>query len=388
MAGLEARLTPRGAGRWGGAAFLAVWLTFWAAGEGFVLWILIAGGWSLVTGQPPGPGRAPLELAPALTAGVFLTGWLAFWTLGGLMAGHEFFRLTWSADRLLARADGLQVKRRVGPFTKTRFVPRHTLRGIARIEAHTTVQAETTGGLVELTRNGTPAEQAALIAALAAELRLPAADRLPPVLPTAWREVVAPEGGAVLVKDPAVRRKTALVMGIIALPLTWVALVVAREAWIKPSLGAVAAILAAVAGFALWGAVRLTWARDEWRLEPGQLVRLRRFGSHRREIFTGTALRLTEGTDSDGDRWFRLDLRNDQGATDQVLHQMNDPTEPRQLGQWLAARTRVPFADEATAEMRARTEAKSAALQAEQLRRLREWLGGWVRSLPGFGRRQ
>ncbi|MBL9216478.1 MAG: hypothetical protein JNG83_13460 [Opitutaceae bacterium] len=387
MAGWEARLKPRAADRWGGAPFLGVWLVFWVLGEGFALWILIAGGWALVTGQPPGPGRAPLEPAPALLTGGFLLAWLAFWTLGGLLAWHEFLRLTWSEDRLVARSDGLELARRVGPFTRRRFLPRDGLRGFFRVEAHTAVQAETTGGTVELTRNGTPAEQERLIAVLTAELRLPAPERLPPVLPADWRELRVPEGGEVIVRSPDGRRTAARVMWLIALPLAWGALALMREAWDRPSYGAAAAMLTVVAGLAVWGAVRLTWAREEWRLEPGRLVRQRRFGSRVREGFVGVGLRLAESTDGDGDRWFQLELLGPGDAVHPLRRQMHDPTEPRQLGQWLAARLRLLFEDRATPAAIARAEAEKAAWQAEQRRLLRQWLGEWIRQLPGFRRR-
>lgn len=381
MAGLEARLTPRGTARWGGVAFLSLWLCFWTLGEVLVAWILLRGGWALFTGEPPGPGREPLALGPSLFAGVFMLAWLVFWTFGGLMAWHEWFRLVWSGDRLLARSDGLEVFNRIGPFTRRRWLPRDTLRGLFRIEAHGLVQAETGGGVVELTRNGTPAQQARLITALTAELRLPDPALLPPLLPDEWRELRSPEGDAVLVKNPAPRRTAARVMWLIALPLTWAALTLLREAWLKPNLGAAAAILAAVAGFALWGAVRLTWARAEWRLEQNRLIRQKRFGQRRREIFTGTALRLSETTDSDGDPWFKLELR-DSGDRAQSLYEIaHDPTTPRQLGRWLATRTGLPFEDQATPEARART----AAEKEEVARLAREWIGDWVRSLPGLG---
>jgi hypothetical protein len=388
MAGLEARLTPRGASRWGSVAFFSVWLLFWTLGEVLVAWILLRGGWALLTGEPPGPGREPLAVGPALFAGVFMLAWLAFWTLGGIMAWHEWFRLVWSSDRLVARSDGLELERRVGPFTRRRRLPRDTLLGFFRIGAHTAVHAETTTGTVELTRNGTPAEQAQLIAAFTAELQLPAADSRPPALPAAWREVRAPEGGEVLVKNPAARRTAARVMWLIALPLTWAALTVLREAWLKPSLGAAAAILAAVAGFAVWGAVRLTWAREEWRLEKGRVVRQRRFGQRRREQFTGLVLRLAESTDSDGDHWFKLTALDAAGGSHRLSEEIHDPTGPRQLGRWLAARAGLPFEDLSTPEERARTAAEKAVWEAEQRRILREWLGDWVRSLPGFGRRR
>jgi len=85
--GLEATLRPPGMQRFTGAGFLTVWLTFWAFGEVFVIWILATGAWALFTGQPPGPGRSLLETGPALTLGLFLLCWLAFWTFGGVMAG-------------------------------------------------------------------------------------------------------------------------------------------------------------------------------------------------------------------------------------------------------------------------------------------------------------
>jgi len=386
MAGLEARLKPHGVGRWGGVAFLSVWLCFWLVGEVVVLGILLAGGWALVTGQPFGSGNTPLETGPALFAGVFMLVWVTFWTFGGLMAWHELFRLAWSSDRLLARSDGLEVVNRVGPLTRRRWLLRDTLRSFFRIEGQRILQAETTTGLVELTRNGTPAQQEQLIATFTAELRLPDPSIHPPLLPDTWREVRSPEGDAVVVKNPATSRTAARVMWLVTLPLIWAALTLLHEAWMKPSLGAIAAILAVVAGFALWGAVRLTWGREEWRLEKGRLIRQKRFGQRRREKFSGTALRLSETTDSDGDPWFKLELRDAGGAAPSLHQVTHDPTEPRQLGRWLATRTGLPFEDRTTTEERARAKAEQEAVLAEQRRLVRAWLSDWVRSLPGFGR--
>src|SRR6476659_2825194 len=69
-----------GIGRFIGAAFLAVWLTGWAIGETFALWILTRGAWALFTGRPPGAGHNPLTLAVALPVGLFLLFWLTLWT--------------------------------------------------------------------------------------------------------------------------------------------------------------------------------------------------------------------------------------------------------------------------------------------------------------------
>lgn len=380
MAGLEARLRPTGAGRFGGAVFLALWLVFWAAGEAFALWILLWGGWALFTGQPPGPGRAPLETGPALATGVFLLAWLAFWSLGGFMAGYEFFRLIWSSDRILARSDGIELARRVAVFTARQWLPRDQLRRIYRLASSgSAVLAETAAGPVELTRNGTPAQQAGLVTVLVAELKLPPPDRLAPELPATWRVVAAPEGGEVLVRNPATRRTQARVAWLIALPLAWIALVVLREAWLQPNLGAVALMLAAVAGFAVWGATRLTSTRHEWRLEHGRVVQQRRTGARVRERFTGTALRLTETTDSDGDTCFKLELRDDTGRGRALESSMQDPAEPRRLGGWLAWRAAVAFDDQATPEIKARRDAELAAWRAANSRLVQEWFTGLFR---------
>lgn len=383
MAGLEVRLTSRGFARFGGAGFLAVWLCFWTVGEAFALWILVAGGWAWITGQPPGPGRAPLETGTTVLTGVFLLGWTAFWTFGGLLAWHEFFRLVWSADRLRAIGDGLEVVNRVGLFSKHRLLRRDTLRRFFRVEAHTAVQVETAEGVVPLTRLGTPAEQRELVDALNAEFNLPPSDRLPPVLPAEWREVRSAEGEPVLVKDPAARRTAARIMWLIALPLAWAALLVLRAAWTNLNFGVAAAILAVLAGLALWGAVHVTWAREEWRLEAGALVRQKRFGSRRRELFAGTALRLSNTSDSDGDRWFKLELVDAGGRVQALFQQAHDATEVRQLGRWLVARAGLALDDRATPEALAAAEAE----QAEQRRLAKEWVGEWVRRLPGFSRR-
>src|SRR5213075_958612 len=88
-AGFEARLRITGFSRFFGVPFLTVWLLGWAAGEVFALCMLAVGAWSLLTGQPPGAGRAPLRPEVALPIGLFLLFWLALWTLGGVMAARE-----------------------------------------------------------------------------------------------------------------------------------------------------------------------------------------------------------------------------------------------------------------------------------------------------------
>lgn len=377
MTGFEARLTPRGYGRWGDAAFLGVWLLFWVVGEVMVAWLLVAGGIALLTGQPPKPGQAPLETVPALATGVFLTVWLAFWTLGGVFAGREFFRLTWSADRLAVRSDGIALTRRIGPWVRRRWLPREALRGLHRGGRPPAVQAEMADGVIELTSYGTPDEQAQLLAALRETLRPAPADRLAPVLPAEWRVIAAPEGGEVLVRNPAARRAGAWVAGVVGTVLGVVAATALAATPEKPAYGAVAAILAALAGFSAWGARRLARERDEWRLEKGRVVRQRRRGTRAEERGTGIGLRLSEGTDSDGDRVYRLDLQLADGGVQLLGQTTQEPIELRQLAAWLAARTGVAWADDATPEKEAAAAAQREEAKAKLKQAVREWVRGW-----------
>src|SRR5258706_5143893 len=79
------RLRPGGLGRVFTGGFLAVWLTGWAFGECFALWILIQGAYSLLTGRPlDAHHHGPPPLRPALAAGAVLLFLLSFLTLGGV----------------------------------------------------------------------------------------------------------------------------------------------------------------------------------------------------------------------------------------------------------------------------------------------------------------
>ena len=378
MAGFEARLTPRGAGRWFDAAFLGFWLLFWAVGEVLVLWLLVTGAIAWATGQPPKPGQAPLQTVPALATGLFMFVWLAFWTLGGVLAGRAFFRQTWSTDRLTVRSDGVELVRRTGPWVRRRWLARDDLRALHRGGAPSAVQAETATGVVELTDYGTAEEQRQLLDALHETLRLPPADRLSPLLPADWRVLGAPEGGEVLVRNPRARCAGAWVVGGMATVLGGVAATALAATPERPAYGAVAAILAALAGFAAWGARRLARERDEWRLETGRLVRQRRRGGRAEARGAGTAVVLVEDTDSDGDRVFRLELTLDDGSRQVLDRTTQEPIEQRQLARWLAARTGVVFTDEATPEKRAEAAAARTVAQAELKRAALAWLAAWL----------
>ena len=382
FSGLEARLRSRGASRFFSAAFLIVWLSFWAVGEAFVLWFLGVGAWALITGRPPEAGRAPLELAPSLTVGLFLLAWLAMWTVGGIAALYELMRLLWARDRLVAHPTGLEITRRTGLFSRTRRLPREQLRGLYRLHAGSVVMAETNDGSVELTRLGRPAEQDELVRAFRAELALPDRAAFAVALPSEWCETAAPEGGSLLLKNPTTRRKQAIVAWMITLPVCAVAAIVTRAAFDRSTLSALAVMVGLVALAATWGSLRLSTTRTEWKLEPGKLTLQRRTGSRVRVLFEGQAVALSSSRDSDGDTWYAAEAvattgpnptpRDHRRARRTLLNHMHDSTDPRRMAEWVAARCRVPFSDTTTS---AATAADLAAVvrQLEATGRFGRW---------------
>jgi len=382
--GLEVTLKATGYGRFGGAAFLLVWLAVWVVGEVLVGWILIRGGWSLLTGLPPGEGREMLETAPALGAGVFLLFWLAFWTLGGVLAGRELLRLLAGRDRLVLRPDALMVERGFGLFRARQEISREQVRRFHGRAHGNILFADTIRGGIELTRYGTAAEFDELAAALNADWKL--SPDAPPggVLPVGWNEMLAPEGDAILVKDPVVRRKQAAVAWFVFLLLAPVAAYILQASIAQLSLLALGAIVAVGAGFAGWGAYQLTYCRDEWVLGTGSMRLQRRSRGRAEPRFEAAALRLREEKDSDGDPWFKLvavsaaaspalSLREARRHERVVMGVAGDPTEVRNLGRWLAQRCGLPLQDGTTAEAKAQeTELLRAQLAASGR------LGRWV----------
>jgi hypothetical protein len=385
--GLEARLHSTGFARFFHAAFLAVWLAFWACGEAVAVWLLGTGAWSLLTGQSLGPGRAPLELAPALGVGTFLSLWLAFWTVGGLAALHEFGRELWSEDRLRVVSGQLEIARRAGLFTRRRTLPRDQIRRLYRVDARRAMLAETRESSIELTRLGTPAQQDQILAALTSELQLPDPGSLPPALPAEWAEVTAPEGGRLLVKNPATRRRQAQVAWVLALPLFAGTVVLARATPGEWSLTTPAAIAAVAAAAVAWGACRLQFGRDEWRVEPGRIVQQRRFGSRVKTVFKATVISLSESKDSDNDSSFKVELITPASPPHTpkeirriLLSQLHDVSAPRRLATWLAATSGLQLAD--TVKSPSASAAEKAALlrQLADTGRFGRWAARWLGS--------
>lgn len=375
--GLEIRLRPRGPGRFFSAAFLGVWLCGWALGETIALWILIRGAIALVTGTPPEPGRDLLQTAPSIGVGLFLLVWVTFWTIGGIAAISELLRLVWAEDRLVVHPGGVRLTRSRGPFRSTREFARDALRAAGLARRRETLTLWTNAGSAELSTLGTRADREEAAALLRSEIRIAEAADAPgtAVLPEGWEATLTPEGERALVPATDRRRIQARVASIVALALLGLTFIVARETARGAGTLIFALVLLALASAIAAGAVWLARGRMEWAIGGGRIVLRRRFGAALKPVFEAHALEVTVSKDSDGDEWFQLDALADPAApapgsreTKQrrrrVHAVMNDPTEPRQMGAWLAQASGVPFEDRSLgmpagvdlAEVRARLE--------------------------------
>lgn len=360
-AGLTAELRATGVGRFFPAAFLVVWLSFWAMGESFVLMILGKGLWALLTDTPFGPGNGTWGLGVALPVGLFLIVWLTFWTLGGVLAGNELLRLLFGRDRIIASSDGIEVVHSCG-FFRSRFkAGRADIRRFFRHPSGTTLSVETLNGSQELTRFGAPAERAQLEEALNGLFHLQAQAAAEGALPNGWREIIAPERYPVLIPDPVLRRKRATVMWAICAPVSLGAVWLDLAALTSPGLWPAALIVTLLAAAGAWGAAWLSLGRHEWKLGTGRLVLQRRFGLNAKRLFEAVSLELTEEQSDDDGPWYELkgvaaSARQPAGQCHpakrtRIIHRKSDdPTEPRRFGVWLGQRCQIPLADLIAAE--------------------------------------
>lgn len=348
----ERRFRPRGIGRFAVAAFLSVWLCGWAAGEAFVLYILVSGLMALLTGAPPRGWEQPLEIGPAPAVGAFLVVWLAFWTIGGIAAIRELLRLLWAEDRLAVEPDGLLVTRRLGPFVTRQKVARDEIRRVYVLLSTGALMAQVGTNTMKLTDLGTPSERAEAAEWLRSELRL--TDEMPATgeaLPEGWQELRDFRGDVIVVPDLRTRRQQAWIVTVIAALVWGVVFLLVRGSLRNDNLWVLTLMVGAFACWLAWQALWLHRGRKEWRIERGRLVHQRRFGWSVTELAEARALELTESRDGDGDYWYRLEapLTDQPGknpgrrvTVQQVLH---DPTEPRGLGLYLARRAGISFRD-------------------------------------------
>ncbi len=368
--GLTARLAPRGAGRFAGAGFLALWLAGWAIGEAFAIAVLARGAWALATGRPFGNAGSAPGLAGALATGAFLLVWLTFWTLGGYLAARELLRLAWSGQRFVVGPEGLTRIERLGPFTSRRTFARGVPLRLYLLDRPGALMADAAGERVELTRLGTAEERAELRQAIARELGLPdepADASEPPALPRGWKLLTDPEGRRVLVRDLEARRKLALTLTVLtALAGTATAALAWRGQDDGNALVPAAMAAALTIGLALMQQ-RLARTRPEWRLDSGRLVLRRRGPSGAKDLFEAASLEIAESRDDDGDAWYELVALGADAARGgaaiaragrrherrTVIRELHDPRPVRAFGAWLVRETHLPLADRSTTEGRA-----------------------------------
>lgn len=377
--GWQLRLRSRGGGRFLGAGFLAFWLCGWAVGEAFALWLLVKGAFALWTGTPPDPGRAPLEVGPAVMAGLFLLVWLALWTLGGIMAASELLKLLFGEDRITIASGRLAVRWLRGPVRGGRAFERHEIRRVLLAGRDDRLALDTERGRVELSALGTRAERVAAARAIRNELGLAEASESVG-LPREWEVIVTPEGQRALVANRDTRRKQARFASVVTLVLATVAFVLAREAVRHGELWFPAAIVLGFAVAAVAGTLWLGRGRWEWQLGSGRMVLRRRYGASVREVFTAGRLVLDQSSDSDGDTWHELAALPAAAAPEEparpmkpswrsarprharaIARRMNDAAAVRELAAWLARETGLPLEDRTTPHAR---EAQLAELRA------------------------
>lgn len=396
---LELRFRPSGPGRWLEAAFLSLWLLGWAAGELAVAAVLLAGSRTWLQGHSlPGLPSAPLAL---LVPALFLSLWLGFWTLGGLLALRQWLRCFWAEDRLCLSATDLDCHHRLGPWQRRRSLPRDAIRSV-QLARH---QSGRSGALIvqlddrqlELTRLGSPQqrrEAAQRFSQILGEATSQPPDAAAAVLPREWECEQLSFDCSVLVPARRQRRRQCLVLALLALPLDAGWLLLLEQVRSRLELLPALLMLSLFAGAASWGTLWLALGRREWRLERGELVAQRRFAGRVTTLFAARALELREASDEDGDLWYSLQAtqlrplgrggRRDGGA-ELLNRSLHDPSEPRALGRWLAQRTGIAFDDQVPSEAQ-RDDQRQADLirlrnQLRRRGRIGRWLAGWIGDL-------
>ncbi|HEV8128146.1 MAG TPA: hypothetical protein VGQ14_00670 [Candidatus Eisenbacteria bacterium] len=364
--GRVVRLRPRGASRFISGAFLAFWLCGWAIGEGLVLWILVKGGYALLTGTPPDPGRQPLEVAPALAMGAFLLFWLLLWTVGGIAAFAALLQLLWAEDRITARSYGVTHQWFRGPFRGTKEFARDRVRGFDVASRKRSLVLETDRERVILSELGTAEEREAASRSLRLEMGLAEPDASTVPLPKGWEEIITPEGERAVVPDRSVRRVQARVAAGAAIALSIVAFVVLRDAGQKPALIPMAVITTLATAALAWGAFSLAWGRMEYRIGSGSITVRRRFRSTVRELMEARRLEVIVQPDSDGGERFLLEAlaseidshparafgRLSTKGRRSIASTLHDPAVIRNLGSWLSRVANIPLVDRTTPEAR------------------------------------
>ena len=354
LEGWEARLKPRGIGRFFEGGFLIVWLCFWTGGEIAAFWFLAQGVISLLTGRPM-QGMPIDSIGAMMGVFAFLGIWLTLWTFGGIAATTELVNILWAEDILSIRGDILSIQRQRGPFRKEHIYSKDDILEIdgSATNGRLFMRLRDKLKTIELTRYAVGKERDELVQKLSRALKFPTTSDEPPstTLPEDWMETRSLDGLPVLVKDPAKRRKGAKIVAGVAFIFAASSV---RAAWAsQPFSSGVSSIvvLLALTVFFAYLAWRLHSQSEEWTLEK---LRMRRRNVTRifvRELFSGDKLVLQRESHTDGGNWYRLaliDTRGKVGSTKSraiVVSDLDDTWVPRRLGLWIAGRTGLPFED-------------------------------------------
>jgi hypothetical protein len=342
--GSTASFRNSGVARFFGAAFLACWLTGWAFGEALALYFLFMLGRSVVGSIAgvswPVPGGEWIAGGAAGFAFLFIIVWLTLWTVGGVAAITEFLRLLSGEDRVDVQGTAIEVTRRAGPFRRVRTFDRSAIRRLRLRPKDNAVMIETATSTEEITKYGSIEERRELAEWLQQRLALSADARSldPGSAPRGW--TMRTEGGWTILNHMDVRTRR------IGAGIVWFITLLMGAIWVgsitnASRSGAAIALMLTVllAACAIW----VSWSEREWLVRSGQLTSRVKFLAWARErSFQSGRLHVDVSTDSDGDRHYKLEVRDSQGAR-KITSEMNDDANVVELGRWLAARTGFPL---------------------------------------------
>jgi len=338
-------LRATGFGRYVEAAFLGVWLVFWAAGEAFALAVvgsmLAALFGFLRDSELTRLGRSVLDRAPGFEIGfiamfLFLMVWLTVWTFGGLAALYSCLRALAGSDRLTVSGGLLELTWRAGPVHRTRHFDRTRTRRI-RIRSHDkAVVADMVSGTITLTNLGTVAERASVCDWLGHRLGLDAARSPtfdPLSAPPGWRTTRGDSGAIHLSRPTAGRFTVAAIMAVLTAVALYAWYVDIQRNGPHSLWPGVAIALLALA--AAW----VAWSREEWVVRQQQLEYRLRFGPlSKARTFQQARLEMTSHTDSDGDTRYKLLVRDDEKKRT-ITSSLFDDTEVVDCARWMEAAT-------------------------------------------------
>jgi hypothetical protein len=196
--------------------------------------------------------------------------------------------------------------------------------------------ADTAHGTLVLTEFGTAAERQAIGDWLRSHLVLADEDVThgSGAVPATW-QMTSDAGSTILRK---IQPRTRAIRSLIA----WLVTAIVSAGWLA-SLGDAtspgSAPALALTLLLAFGSAVSTWGRLEWTVRSGELTFQRRFLSWQRErTFTRAALEVTQHTDSDNDRHYKLVVVGAERR--KTIHsQMNDSGEVVDLARWLEVRT-------------------------------------------------